>query len=70
LSHLRACDDGKATAIESDLRKVDQHVIAPEEYDEAPELTEDMLARAEIREGDKVIRPSPIPAPRRPADSK
>jgi uncharacterized protein (DUF4415 family) len=30
----------------SDLKRVDAHVIQPEEYDELPELTEEMLARA------------------------
>ena len=30
----------------SNLRKVDVHVIAPHEYEEAPELTEEQLARA------------------------
>ena len=58
----------KKQSVESDLLKVDQHEIAPEEYDEAPEFTDDMLARAEIREGDKVIRPSSIPAPHRAAE--
>jgi len=42
--------------VQSDLHKVDQHEITPEEYDEAPELTEEMLARAEIREGEKILR--------------
>jgi uncharacterized protein (DUF4415 family) len=38
------------------LTKVDAHRIARSEYDEAPELTREMLERAEIRRGDKVIR--------------
>ncbi len=42
--------------IGSDLAKVDSHVIQPHEYDEAPEWTEEEFARAEIREGDKLIR--------------
>ena len=33
-------------AIGSDLHKVDEHVIAPHEYDEAPELTDEQLANA------------------------
>ena len=48
------------------LAKIDAHVIQPEEYDEAPELTDEMLARAEIRIGGKIVqrgRP-PIPHPR------
>ena len=30
----------------SDLKRVDAHVVQPEEYEELPELTEDMLSRA------------------------
>lgn len=43
-------------SIKSDLAKVDAHRITEVEYDEAPEITEEMLDRAEIRHGDKVIR--------------
>jgi uncharacterized protein (DUF4415 family) len=35
----------------SDLRRVDAHVIQPHEYDELPELTEEMLARASVNKG-------------------
>lgn len=42
--------------IGSDLKKVDAHAIGPEEYDEAPELTDEQLARAEVREAGKVVR--------------
>ena len=40
----------------SDLKKVDAHVIQPEEYDEAPELTDEQLAQADLYHGDKLIR--------------
>jgi len=53
----------KDRSTKSDLRKVDQHTIAPEEYDEAPEFTDEMLARAEIREAGKIIRPHRSPHP-------
>jgi hypothetical protein len=33
----------------SDLKKVDSHVIKPEEYEEIPELTEEMVAQAVFR---------------------
>jgi uncharacterized protein (DUF4415 family) len=42
--------------IKSDLTKVDAHRITKTEYDEAPELTKQMLNRAEIRHGSKVIK--------------
>ena len=35
----------------SDLAKVAAHVIQPEEYDELPELTDDMLARGQVKKG-------------------
>ena len=35
----------------SDLAKVAAHVIQPEEYDELPELTADMLARGKVSKG-------------------
>ena len=35
----------------SDLAKVATHVIQPEEYDELPELTDDMLARGRVNKG-------------------
>ncbi|SDB31360.1 BrnA antitoxin family protein [Bauldia litoralis] len=47
---------GNKKGIGSDLRSVDAHAIRPEEYDEAPELTDEQLARAEVREAGKVVR--------------
>ena len=41
-------------AIRSDLKKVDAHVIRPDEYDEAPELTDAQVASATVSLG---IRP-------------
>ena len=38
-------------ALGSDLKKVAAHVIKPEEYEELPELTDDMLARGEVNRG-------------------
>ena len=35
--------------IHSDLRRVDAHVIQPEEYEEIPEITEDDLVHAVIK---------------------
>src|SRR5436309_3759082 len=41
-------------AIRSDLKKVDAHVIQPDEYDDAPELTDAQVAGATISVG---VRP-------------
>jgi uncharacterized protein (DUF4415 family) len=46
----------KKRSIKSDLAKVDAHHITKAEYDEAPELTKEMLDRAEIRHGDRIIK--------------
>lgn len=35
----------------SDLRRVDAHVIRRREYNELPELTDDMLARGRVNKG-------------------
>jgi uncharacterized protein (DUF4415 family) len=42
--------------IGSDLARVDAHVIQPEEYEEAPELTEEQLALADFYSGGKLVR--------------
>ena len=42
--------------IATDLKKLDAHVIQPEEYEDAPELSDEQLARADLYEGDKLIR--------------
>ncbi|MBI4290196.1 MAG: BrnA antitoxin family protein [Betaproteobacteria bacterium] len=37
--------------LKSNLKKVDAHVIQPSEYEELPELTDDMLSRAVVNKG-------------------
>jgi uncharacterized protein (DUF4415 family) len=46
----------KKRSIKSDLTKVDAHRITRAEYMEAPVLTKEMLDRAEIRRGNKVVK--------------
>ena len=43
----------------SRLARVDAHVIRPEEYDEIPELTDEMFARAVFRKGGRPVSPDP-----------
>ncbi|MET0446515.1 BrnA antitoxin family protein [Tardiphaga sp.] len=38
------------------MTKLDAHEITDAEYDDAPQLTDEMLDRAEIRHGDKIIK--------------
>jgi uncharacterized protein (DUF4415 family) len=49
--------------IAADLKALDAHVIKPEEYEDAPELTEKQLAEAELHEGGKPIRRGRRPSP-------
>ena len=43
----------------SDLAKVARHVIQPEEYEELPELTDDMLARGKVNKGGRPVSLNP-----------
>ncbi|MEJ7137521.1 BrnA antitoxin family protein [Amphibiibacter pelophylacis] len=43
----------------SDLARLDAHTITPAEYDELPELTDEMLARARINKGGRPLSASP-----------
>lgn len=46
-------------SLKSDLHRVDAHVVQPEEYEELPELTEEMLARAKVSKIGRPISPNP-----------
>ena len=43
----------------SDLARVDAHVIQPHEYEDAPELTDEMLARGVVNKGGRPRSPNP-----------
>jgi len=43
----------------SDLTKLDAHVIQTEEYEDLPELTEDMLLRARVNKGGRPVSANP-----------
>lgn len=43
----------------SDLARSDAHVIAPEEFDELPELSDEMLERAIVNKGGRPRSPNP-----------
>jgi len=42
-------------SLTSDLKQVDAHVITPQEYDELPELSDDMLSRAKLNKGGRPV---------------
>ena len=44
------------SVIGSDLSKVDAHVTRPEEYDEIPELTDELFDQADLYHGTNLIR--------------
>ena len=46
-------------SLTSDIKQVDAHVIAPQEYEELPELTEDMLDRAKLNKGGRPVTANP-----------
>jgi uncharacterized protein (DUF4415 family) len=46
-------------SLKSDLAHVDAHVVQPEEYEELPEITEEMLARAKVNKGGRPLSPNP-----------
>ena len=48
---MTASKHASPRSLGSDLAKVAAHVIQPEEYDELPELTDDMLTRGKVNQG-------------------
>jgi uncharacterized protein (DUF4415 family) len=56
---------GNKRAIATDLKKLDAHVVRPSEYEDAPELTDEQLAQADLHEGGKLIRRGRPPSPAR-----
>jgi len=48
---MNANKSGSARRLGSDLAKVDAHKVGASEYDELPELTDDMLVRATVNRG-------------------
>jgi uncharacterized protein (DUF4415 family) len=48
---MTASKRASAPSLGSDLKRVDRHVIQPAEYDELPELTDEMFARGVVNKG-------------------
>ncbi len=46
-------------SLKSDLTRVDAHKVRRDEYEELPELTGDMLARATVNKGGRPFSPNP-----------
>ena len=45
--------------LKSDMVRVDAHTVKKEEYEDLPELTEEMLARATVNKGGRPVSPNP-----------
>ncbi len=45
--------------LKSDLARVDAHTLKKEEYEDLPELTEEMLARGKVNKGGRPRSPNP-----------
>jgi uncharacterized protein (DUF4415 family) len=46
-------------SLKSDLGRVDDHVVQTAEYEELPELTDEMLVRAKVNKGGRPFSPNP-----------
>lgn len=46
-------------SLKSDLAHVDAHTVKPDEYEELPELTDDMLSRATVNKGGRPLSSNP-----------
>ena len=46
-------------SLKSDLARVDAHVVRTQEYEELPELSEEMLARARVNKGGRPVSTNP-----------
>ena len=46
-------------SLKSDLARVDAHKVRPQEYDELPEPTDEMLARAKVNKGGRPVSDNP-----------
>jgi uncharacterized protein (DUF4415 family) len=57
-------------SLKSDLARVDAHTVGAEEYEELPELTDEMLARAKVNRGGRPVslNPRKLISLRLPAD--
>jgi uncharacterized protein (DUF4415 family) len=46
-------------SLKSDLAQLDAHAVQPGEYDELPEVTDDMLVRATVNKGGRPVADNP-----------
>lgn len=56
---MNANKSGSPRSLTSDLARADAHKVKADEYEELPELTDDMLARATVNKGGRPLSPNP-----------
>jgi uncharacterized protein (DUF4415 family) len=56
---MNANKPGSRRSLKSDLARVDAHVVKKGEYEELPELTDKMLARAKVNKGGRPVSSNP-----------
>jgi len=56
---MNANKSASRPTLKSDLARVDGHVSAAEEFDELPEITDDMLSRAKVNKGGRPCSNNP-----------
>ena len=56
---MNANGSGSRRPLKSDLARVDAHAITAEEYEELPELTEEMFARGTLKKGGRPVSANP-----------
>lgn len=55
---MSANKSGLDQRLGSDIKRIDAHVIQPGEYEDLPEITDEMLARAKINKGGRPKLPN------------
>ena len=56
---MNANKNASRRSLKSDMGRVDAHTLKKDEYEELPELTEEMLVRAKVNKGGRPLSPNP-----------
>ena len=56
---MNANKNASRRSLKSDMVRVDAHTLKKEEYEDLPELTEEMLARAKVNKGGRPLSTNP-----------
>ncbi len=56
---MNANKNASRHSLKSDMARVDAHTLQQEEYEDLPELTEEMLARAKVNKGGRPLSTNP-----------